>query len=203
MASPPTFRIRDAVPSPSNTDALFIGAAFDSCIPHLATVGSASQWGSQPITSRPKFLESRIKSIADASEYLRTRSGDPVRVLIIEAELASGEYLPVGSMTLRGNYFSQYLLEQEHLDGVTKGQSGDWMFLETLVTSFEEATKPYRKGAGAALARWAKEWAEELGLGVMFYESQGFVKVAPFEATKEGEAPWPGMFLRMDLGKKE
>jgi hypothetical protein len=165
----PTFRIRDAVPSPTNDDALFIAAAFDSCIPHLATIGSATQWGTQPISERPDFHEQRTTSIAEAAEYLSTGAGKPVRVLIIEAETPLGEWIPVGSSTLRGNYFSKYLFEQKHLDHETK-REGDWMFLEVLVTSFAEEVGPYRKGAGAALVGHAKAWAEELGMGVMFVD---------------------------------
>ncbi|KAK0623966.1 hypothetical protein B0T14DRAFT_536654 [Immersiella caudata] len=199
----PTFRIRDAVPSPTNDDALFVASAFDSCIPHLATIGSETQWGTQPISERPNFHEQRTSSIAEASEYLRTGAGMPVRVLIIEAETPSGEWVPVGSSTLRGNYFSKYLLEQKHLDHETK-REGEWMFLEVLVTSFAEETKPYRKGAGAALVRHAKAWAEELGMEVMFYEAQGFERVAGFEVERpDGRDPWPGMFLRMAFGEKK
>ncbi|KAK4442829.1 hypothetical protein QBC34DRAFT_223737 [Podospora aff. communis PSN243] len=213
----PTFRIRDAVPSPANDDALFIAAAFDSCIPHLATIGSATQWGTEPISERPNFHEQRTSSIAEAAEYLRTGAGKPVRVLIIDAETPSGGWVPVGSSTLRGNYFSKYLLEQKHLEHETK-REGNWMFLEVLVTSFSEEARPYRKGAGAALVKHAKAWAEELGMDVMFvdcwagnegklvkfYEAQGFEKVDGFEVERpDGRDPWPGMFLRMDIGKSD
>lgn len=169
------FRIRDAVPSPSNADAQFITSAFDSCIPHLATIGSASQWGTTPLSSaRPDFINRHITAIADAEKYGLTRSGSPVRVLIAEGILPNGDYIPVGAATLRGGYFSKYLFEQKHLEEIISkalaGERGGFMFLEILVTDFTETTKACRKGAGAALVKHAKGWAKELGLGVMYVD---------------------------------
>lgn len=171
-----SFHIRDALSSPQNTDAKFITSAFDSCIPHLATIGSATQWGTVPMSSaRPGFLTRHVTAIADAEKYRLTGSGSPVRVLIAEAVLPSGEYIPVGAMTLRGGYFPQYVLDRENLREITSralaGEEGEFMFLEILVTDFSEATKEYRKGAGAALVRYAREWVEEeLGMGVFYVE---------------------------------
>ncbi len=180
------FRIRDAVTSPSDTDAKFITSAFDSCIPHLATIGSATQWGSAPMSSRPDFLGRHAKAIADAEQYRLTGSGSAVRVLIAEALVplaagasAGGEesqaVVPVGAATLRGGYLPQYVKDQENLREITgkllAGEEGEFMFLEILVTDFSEATREYRKGAGAALVEFAREWAEkELGLGVMYVD---------------------------------
>lgn len=170
------FRIRDALPSPSNTDAKFITSAFDSCIPHLATIGSATQWGTTPLSVvRPDFITRHITAIADAEKYRLTGSGSPARVLIAEALLPSGEYIPVGAATLRGNYFPSYVSNQEHLRGITSralaGEEKGFMYLDVLVTDFSEATKEYRKGAGAALVKYAGEWAGgELGMGVMYVD---------------------------------
>jgi GNAT superfamily N-acetyltransferase len=181
---PSKFRIRDAVPSPANTDAQFITSAFDSCIPHLASIGSATQWGTTPLSSaRPDFITRHITSIADAEKYRLSGSGQPVRVLIAEALVPSttgegeGEdrYVPVGAATLRGGYFPSYVSGQEHLREVTgkalAGEEGGFMYLDILVTDFSEATKAYRKGAGAALVEFAREWAgRELGLGIMYVD---------------------------------
>ncbi|KAF2399019.1 hypothetical protein EJ06DRAFT_65993 [Trichodelitschia bisporula] len=170
------FRIRDAVPDASNTDAKFITSAFDSCIPHLATIGSASQWGTDSLSSaRPNLIDRYISAVADAERYRLTRSGPPVRVLIAEAHLPSGEYLPVGAATLRGGYISKYVLDQKHLQDVTSralaGEEGEFMFLETLVTDFSQATREYRKGAGAALVKYTREWVgTELGMGVIYLD---------------------------------
>ncbi|KAL2127801.1 hypothetical protein VTI74DRAFT_10152 [Chaetomium olivicolor] len=218
------FRIRDALPSPSNTDAKFITSAFDSCLPHLASIGSARQWGTTPLSSsRPHFLTRHVTAIADAEKYRLSGSGSPVRVLIAEALLppSGEEFIPVGAATLRGGYFPQYVLDQKHLQDITSralaGEEGKFMFLEILVTDFSESTKAYRKGAGAALVEYAREWAgRELGMGVMyvdcwagnegklvrFYETQGFKSVDGFVVEKPDGEKWPGMFLRMDLGNK-
>ncbi|KAJ4307228.1 hypothetical protein N0V88_000607 [Collariella sp. IMI 366227] len=138
-----SFRIRDALPTPTNTDAAFITSALDSCIPHLATIGSAAQWGSVSFSSaRPDMINRHISAIADASAYRSTGSGPPIRVLIAEAQSpASGEYVPVGSATLKG-----------YLPG--------------------------------------------------FYTAQGFEKVDGFVVKKPDGEKWPGMLLRMDLGKE-
>jgi len=190
----PTFRIRDALPSPPNTDALFIGAAFDSCIPHLVSIGSASQWGTQPFsTARPGSLSKLTGAIDEAASYRETGEGSTVRVLIIEAKKegkegeGEGGWIPVGSSTLRANYFPKYILDQKSLEEAIKGfstmgvgkengagkegrEGEEFMMLEVLVTDFREETKAYRRGAGAALVKHAKGWAEELGMGVMFVD---------------------------------
>ncbi|KAK3898277.1 hypothetical protein C8A05DRAFT_47349 [Staphylotrichum tortipilum] len=221
------FRIRDALPGPSNADAQFITAAFDSCIPHLATIGSATQWGTTPLSStRPGFLDRHIAAIADAEQYRLAGSRSlPVRVLIAEALVpppasASGAagtgegsskeivVVPVGAATLRGGYLPGYVRDQEHLQEITgrllSGEEGGYMFLEVLVTDFSEATSGYRKGAGAALVKFAREWAEtELGMGAMFYEAQGFQRIDGFVVEKPDGEKWPGMFLQMDFGKKD
>jgi GNAT superfamily N-acetyltransferase len=176
-----TFHIRDAAPSPSNTDAHFITAAFDSCIPHLSTIGSATQWGTTPLSAaRPGFTTRYITSIAEAEKSrlasYQPDSGVPVvRVLIAEAALPDGAgSIPVGAATLRAGYLPKYVLDQKHLEGVTKklmaGEEGPFMFLEVLVTDFSEATKPYRKGAGAALVEYAREWVRGLGMGAMYVD---------------------------------
>lgn len=177
-----TFHIRDAVPSPSNTDAHFITAAFDSCIPHLSTIDSATQWGTTPLSAaRPEFTTRHATAITEAEKSRlgnyqpEPDSGAPVvRVLIAEAGLPDGRYLPVGAATLRGGYLPKYVLEQKHLEGVTgrlmAGEEGPFMFLEILVTDFSEATKAYRKGAGAALVEYAREWVRGLGMGVMYVD---------------------------------
>ncbi|KAH6637256.1 hypothetical protein F5144DRAFT_510333 [Chaetomium tenue] len=218
MSTP--FHIRDALPSPTHTDAHFITAAFDSCIPHLSTIGSASQWGTTPLTAaRPDFVTRHITAIADAEESRQRNyhpdAGPVARVLIAEAPLPAGEgegegeggFIPVGAATLRAGYLPKYVLEQKHLEGVTGrlmgGEEGPFMFLEILVTDFREETKAYRKGAGAALVGYAKEWVRGLGMRVMFYEAQGFEKVDKFVVEKAGEEGWPGMFLRMDVGKQD
>ena len=187
------FLIRDALPNPSNTDAKFITAAFDSCIPHLATIGSATQWGTTPLSSaRPDFVDRHITAIADAerSRLAGSAGGPPVRVLIAEAlvpppaspgtgggEGSSQEtvLVPVGAATLRAGYLPGYVRDQEHLREITgrllRGDEGGYMFLEILVTDFGEATRGHRKGAGAALVKFAREWAErELGMGAMYVD---------------------------------
>ncbi|KAK4099189.1 hypothetical protein N658DRAFT_517464 [Parathielavia hyrcaniae] len=216
-----SFHIRDAVPSPSNTDAKFITSAFDSCLPHLATIGSANQWGTAPLsTSRPDLITRHITAIAEAERYRLSDKSDsgsssPVRVLIAEATLpppapeensldSESQSIPVGAATLRGGHLPRYVLDQEHLRDVTgralAGKEGPFMFLEVLVTDFSEATRAWRKGAGAALVGYAREWAgRELGMGVMFYEAQGFTRVDGFVVEKPNGEKWPGMFLRMDL----
>ncbi|KAM7206066.1 hypothetical protein V8F20_002848 [Naviculisporaceae sp. PSN 640] len=245
------FHIRPAVPSPTNDDAAWIVSAFDSCIPHLKSIGSAGQWGTKPLSvARPGLLQSRIDSIAESHAWALAGKGDPVKVVILEAEtsMPGGEEgrVNVGSMTLRGNYFAGYLTQggrsksklreggQEKeteallIEGTIKrererlerGESKGWMYLEVLVTSFDEGAKEFRRGAGAALVqsavRFAKDelglermyvdcWAGNGGRLVRFYEARGFEKVAlftvPLKVDERGDF-WEGMFLKMELGSK-
>ena len=71
---------------------------------------------------------------------------------------------------------SHYVRDQEHLREITGRllsgeEEGGFIFLEILLTDFSETTRGYRKGAGAALVQFAREWAErELGMGVMYVD---------------------------------
>ncbi|KAK4224641.1 hypothetical protein QBC38DRAFT_485017 [Podospora fimiseda] len=222
-----SFRIRDAVPSESNDDAKFTVSAFDSCIPHLSSIGSAAQWGTTPLsTVRPEFITRHVKAITDGENYRLTGEGAPIRVLIAEVELPPTDDSPgrlrVGSATLRAGYFPQYVLDQPHLREATSSAAKEekgFMYLDILVTDFSEATRPYRRGAGAALLQYAKNWVgKELGMQVMyvdcwagnegklvsFYEAQGFERVDGFVVEKpDNEEKWSGMLLRMDLRKEQ
>ncbi len=40
-------------------------------------------------------------------------------------------------------------------------------------------------------------------MGDSFYEAQGFQRVDGFVVEKPDAQNWPGMFLRMNLGKKD
>ncbi|KAK1757078.1 hypothetical protein QBC47DRAFT_378370 [Echria macrotheca] len=215
MTTPqPQFHIRDAVSSPSNTDAHYILSAFDSCIPHLATIGSATQWGSEPFSSRPNILSRPVSAIAAAETYRTKGEGDPVRVFIIEVPGGpEQENIQLGAAIYKANWFPEYIKSQPQFRDAVKAQK-KWMYLDMLVTEFSARTEGKRKGAGAALVRRGREWAREEGFDVMyvdcwagnegklvrFYESQGFKRVGAFEVEKPdtGEK-WPGMFLKMDL----
>ncbi|KAL2169375.1 hypothetical protein VTG60DRAFT_6081 [Thermothelomyces hinnuleus] len=232
------FRIRDAVPSPSDDDAKFITSAFDSSIPHLSSIGSAGQWGTAQLSvARPGFLARHATAIADAEAYRLASSGSgsgsnsgapikPVRVLIAEAALPGRDsdgdgdgnghgaeqqrYLPVGAATLRANYLPQYVLDQEHLRGVTgpllAGGAGDFMFLEVLITDFSEAARDYRKGAGAALVQYAKEWAgKELGMDVMYVDcwagnGEKLVRYVSFSSSSDSDQRLCSKFIATKEG---
>ncbi|KAK0648708.1 hypothetical protein B0T16DRAFT_408640 [Cercophora newfieldiana] len=224
------FHIRDALPSAENTDALFILGAFDSCIPHLATIGSATQWGPEPFSSRPNILDRPVSAIAAAETYRLEGKGDPVGVFIAEAASSADAdantendgstsregRVQVGAAVYKANCFPEYVKSQPQFEEVIQGQE-KWMYLDMLVTEFSAKTEGKRKGAGAALVKKGREWAEEEGFGVMFvdcwagnegrlvgfYESQGFERVGEFVVVKPGtEEKWPGMLLKMELRKE-
>ena len=190
-----TLHIRDAIPSPTHTDAKFILSAFDSSIPHLSQIGSADQWGTTPLSqSRPGALEKTIDSIADAAHFRNTGEGDAVRVLIAEAELSPApvtgtvtgtgkgeegerEVLPVGAATVRKGYLPAYVREQEHLmkaiNKLEQEEEKEFLYLEVLITDFTEKAKKFRKGTGAALVSYVKTWAEQMGWGAVLVDCWG------------------------------
>ncbi|KAK1753898.1 hypothetical protein QBC47DRAFT_32015 [Echria macrotheca] len=204
------FRIRDA--TTSEDDLNFLVAAFDSTLPHLATIGSGAQWGSIPFSQREGTYEQELKDLRAAEAYRLTREGPEFRILIAEAKDGNDKYIPVGWTTLRGEYLSPYLLEASALDHVTK-TAKNYLFMYVLVTDFRAGA--LRKGVGAALVQYAKAWAEELGKDVFyvdcwggndgklikFYEAQGFSRAGEFFKPRKDGTIWHGVFLSMNLKK--
>ncbi|KAH8721511.1 hypothetical protein GQ44DRAFT_829091 [Phaeosphaeriaceae sp. PMI808] len=214
------FHIRDeALPE----DADFILEAFDSTLPHLATIGSGAQWGSEPRSTE----ESSVERIRVAVEKARSSSSDNHAIFVAEVPIEDGldpvagrtrrdnanqQMLQVGAAVIKGS-FPVYVAEQKHLDAHVRAaiERADYIYLDTMISDFR--TGALRKGSGAALVRRVRQYGLEkrkaavyvdcwAGNGerlVGFYKSQGFVPIGDFQVEKDDGSQWPAKLLRMDI----
>ncbi|KAF2968370.1 hypothetical protein GQX73_g5231 [Xylaria multiplex] len=182
MASASPFHVRD-LEGPK--DVKFLIEAFDASLPQLASIGSGGQWGSQPFSERPTTKD-RIKIFEQALRYQLTGEGDPIRLFIIEAEIPSSavdelpepvhirtddagkKFLAVGSMMLSEGMYPHYVGRHFDNDAIRKELDGtrDYLYLEALITDFR--TGPWRKGAGAALIEYARQYCREKGKPILY-----------------------------------
>ncbi len=83
------FHIREVCHNPTDGD--FIVAAFDSALPHLASIGSGDQWGSTPFSERAEYRQRMYDSIplSEASR-LNQESSEHGRLFIAEVETHHG-----------------------------------------------------------------------------------------------------------------
>ncbi|EEP77663.1 predicted protein [Uncinocarpus reesii 1704] len=219
----PQFRIRQRA---GPDDAAFIAAAFDSTLPHLASIGSGKQWGTELWSQKENFTKEVQAAIHQSEVNRTTGEGEYVRVLIAEVEGAdldggSGSYredetgeklLMVGAAIIQ-KAFSPYLVSDPKCETIINEANArdDFIFLRALASDFR--TGSFRRGAGAALvdeikmharllgkkAVYVDCWAGNDGKLVAFYERQGFRVVAPFEIVQPDKPAWPGAFLRLDI----
>ena len=190
----PKFHIRPALPTPS--DIAFIASAFDSTLPYLSTIGSGAQWGAIPFSTRSGFNDETLLSLEQSESFRQTDKFEgedgAVRVFIAEAEtetdgpgasrggdddddVEGGEgsgkgRLPVGMITVREDFFAEFLRNQEVLQQEIC-RAKDFVYLEVLVTDY--SAKEKRNGAGAALIEHVKEYARERGKGAVYVDCWG------------------------------
>ncbi|KAH7136172.1 hypothetical protein B0J11DRAFT_597522 [Dendryphion nanum] len=217
----PEFHIRGEV-LPEDAD--FILEAFDSTQPHLASIGSGTQWGTEPMSKRDGSAE-RIRS---AVEKARSGSSDKYAIFIAEVHVDDGidagtgriridrpnlQLLQVGAAIVHQGSFPDYVAKQQHLDALVceATERADYLYLYALVSDYR--TGSMRKGAGAVLAQRVRDYAQEKGKAVVyvdcwagngeklveFYKSQGFVPVGGYDLKKDDGTIWPGKLLRMDI----
>jgi hypothetical protein len=171
------FHIRDeALPE----DADFILEAFDSTLPHLASIGSGTQWGSEPLSTK----ESYVERIRVAVEKARSGTSDNDAVFIAEVPVDGGldpvtgrarrdrvnqQMLQVGAAIVQGS-FPLYVAEQQHLDARVRAaiERTDYIYLFVMVSDFRAGA--LRKGAGAALAQRVRQYALEKGKAVVYVD---------------------------------
>ncbi|KAF2789395.1 hypothetical protein K505DRAFT_284490 [Melanomma pulvis-pyrius CBS 109.77] len=214
------FHIRDeALPE----DAEFILEAFDSTLPHLASIGSGAQWGSEPRSKN----ESSVKRIRGAVEKARSGTSDSDAVFVAEVPVDDGlvpvggrtrrdkdnqQMLQVGAAVVEGS-FPAYVADQQQLAARVQAavERADYIYLFVMISDFRVGA--LRKGAGAALAQRVRQYALEKGKTavyvdcwsgngerlVEFYKSQGYVPVDDFQGKKDDGSIWHGKLLRLDL----
>ncbi|KAI6084813.1 acetyltransferase [Hypoxylon rubiginosum] len=221
------FHIREVCHNPTDGD--FIVAAFDSALPHLASVGSGDQWGSTPFSERAEKRQRMYDCIplSEASR-LNQEGSERGRLFIAEAEAhdrsdlqglsfrigdRGNRFLSVGAAFVREKWWPGYVRTHDSTKSICENADAGGMFcyLEVLISDFRTGTA--RKGAGAALLQRARAysvsrgakalfldcWAGNSGSLVQFYTGQGFVQVADFSTERPDSDAWPGSLLKLEL----
>jgi hypothetical protein len=180
------FNIRTTLSSPS--DGEFVLSAFDAALPHLASIGSCEQWGSDPLSANPERC-ARVHAWITASEsYRRTGSGEPVRAFIAEARLPSlspslfdkeletrtdgegREWISVAAAVVKEGYFPAYVAEQPQFEELVKEEreKDGSVYLEAMISDFR--TGELRKGSGVAMLVAVKSYAATRKARVLFVD---------------------------------
>ena len=187
MSAPhPRFYVRDAGLAPD--DSQFIVEAFDSALPYLESIGSSSQWGSQPFSEKEGYLQETSKDVEQSEEFRLTRKGDPIRIFIAEVDAPSnaGDELPgvrcrvtaggetrmaVGVAQIKHDYVPGYVASIAHLQPVLAGikEKGSFGYVEVVVTDFRVGA--HRKGAGLELLDFARQYARNKGFKTLLVDS--------------------------------
>lgn len=179
-----TFNIREICQNPQ--DGNFILAAFDSALPHLASVGSSGQWGSQPFSEREDSRE-RIMAWIHTSEAFRLgkEGSEPRRLYIAEVEVDGDRdleglsartdvhgqrFLSVAAAGVREHWWPDYIKNMEEMKPIIEkaDSDGNAFYLEILISDFR--TGSARKGAGAALLDKVKDYSISRGAKVLFLD---------------------------------
>ncbi|KAI0156480.1 acetyltransferase [Xylariaceae sp. FL1272] len=232
---PPTSKI--SIRLSTEADAQFMMDAFDAALPALAARGSGAQWGSTPFRELPPDQqEKRSKMVRQAMKFQATGEGNPIRIYIAEKEITQEEfdsfkqpvytrdgedgkkYLAVAYVRLSEDYLPDYiaaLIETQEAVKKELGGKKDYVYLEALIADFR--TGEYRKGAGAALIKFAKEyclekkkptlyldsWAGNEGTLIKYYTGQGFSLFDEFRGPKPDGSEWHGAVYRMDVKEEK
>ncbi|KAK1455021.1 acetyltransferase [Colletotrichum melonis] len=190
--------VRDA--SLASHDADFIVEAFDSTLAPLAAMGSGAMWGSQPFSQKDGFVEENLKDVATSERYRSTGEGDALRIFIAEVEVESPagtaaitphdagqdepgpryrtaedgkRYVSVGAAFVRTNWLPSHVERQfdkeEKIRDELGGKKDGFVYLDVIVTDYR--TGQYRKGAGEALIRQAKEHGVAEGMQVLYVDA--------------------------------
>ncbi|KAI0965071.1 acetyltransferase [Xylaria arbuscula] len=187
MSTTPIFHVRGLHGFEDNQ---FMIDAYDSTLPHLASLGSGGQWGSTKFAERDNAGD-RAKVVTNALRYQETGEGDPVLMFIIEAEVPSASInevpasvranirtdeagrtlLPVGTVMLSDGIYPFYVgrhFDQPALKDALEA-SRDYIYVEALITDFRAG--PWRKGAGAVLIEHSRKFARERGRRALYADA--------------------------------
>ncbi|OAL47293.1 hypothetical protein IQ07DRAFT_590145 [Pyrenochaeta sp. DS3sAY3a] len=186
----PEFHIRT---TPLQTDTPFILEAFDSALPHLASIGSAAQWGTTPRSTQPVFVEHVRASVAAAQS-----ASTEAAVFVAEVALTpgleksrldsnlnvegDGDAAGAGAQAPRvrkdadtpypmlqvaaaalTGEFAAYVLAQEHLKPLVAGAIESADFLYLSVLVSDFRAGEMRRGAGGALMAQVRAYARGRG----------------------------------------
>ncbi|KAH9864327.1 hypothetical protein J1614_010261 [Plenodomus biglobosus] len=171
------FHIRDEA-QPEDAD--FILEAFDSALPHLASIGSEKQWGLKPRSTQKVFVD-RIRAAVGKA---RSGNSDSDAVFIAEVPVDDDRYvgaasvrriggnqrmLKIGGAIVQG-FFPSYVLEQPNLEAYVREavERADSIYLSVMVSDFRVGA--LRKGAGALLAKRVRQYALENGKAAVYVD---------------------------------
>lgn len=172
-----TFHIREEV---LLEDVQFILEAFDSTLPHLASIGSGAQWGSEPRSTQ----ESSIKRMQEAIEKARSGTNDTDAVFVAELPVDNSldlgiarvrrhkdgqRLLQVGAAVTEGS-FPAYITGQPNLTAFVQAamERTDFLYLFVLISDFRAGA--LRKGAGTVLTERVKQYAREKGKAAVYLD---------------------------------
>lgn len=164
------FHIRDSTQDPEKDIATALSIA-DSTLPHLETIGSVGQWGTEPFSKRPEFVQVVRDTVYQAETYRSTGEGPPRRMYLAEVE-TDGEKKPVGFVTTHENWFADYVEAREEYQEVireAKALPQGWTYLHALYSDFN-AAPDVRRGCGAVLVDKVKEHVRSLGKDLVFVD---------------------------------
>jgi GNAT superfamily N-acetyltransferase len=164
------FRIRDSTQDPEKDIAAALSIA-DSTLPHLATIGSEGQWGSQPFSQRPKSVQMIRDTVYQAERYRTTGEGPAKRIYLAEVQM-DGEMKTVGFVTVHEDWFADYVEPRdEYQEAVREAKAlpQGWTYLHALYSDFS-APPEVRRGCGAVLVDKVKEHVRALGKDLVFVD---------------------------------
>ncbi|RYC62596.1 hypothetical protein CHU98_g3622 [Xylaria longipes] len=179
------FHIREVCHNPTDGD--FIVAAFDSALPHLASVGCGDQWGSTPFSERAEYRRRMYDSIplSEASRLNQDGNSEHARLFIAEVETHhasdlqglsfrtddhGNRFLSVGAAFVRENWWPGYLKAHDSTKSIFENANADGAFcyVELLISDFRTGTA--RKGAGAALLQSARAYSVSRGAKALYLD---------------------------------
>ncbi|KAM0263052.1 hypothetical protein ACHAQJ_001431 [Trichoderma viride] len=180
------FHIRQVCHNP--TDGAFIVAAFDSALPHLASVGSGDQWGSTPFSERADYRQrmydsiplseaSRLDQEGSISEHGRlfiaevqveAQHGSDLQGLSLRTDDDGNRFLAVGAAFVREKWWPGYVKAHDSTKSIIENADGASFYVEFLITDFRTGTA--RKGAGAALLQRARAYSVSRGAKALYLD---------------------------------
>ncbi|WP_225834062.1 GNAT family N-acetyltransferase [Streptomyces sp. NK08204] len=152
---------------------LIIGM-FDSSVAWLVSQGRTRQWGSEPLSPNPKFVEMVEGYVSRGTPYIAEVDGVPAATLTLSS--APGPYLEPADEPER---YIHLLASDRRFKGHGAGAA--------LLAHAAEVTRQ----AGISLLR-VDCYAGDDGKLVAFYEKNGFI---PTESFTHGPEAWPGQVL--------
>ncbi|MEU9475601.1 GNAT family N-acetyltransferase [Streptomyces sp. NPDC048191] len=152
-------------------------AMLDSSVEWLVSQGRTEQWGTEPLSQRPRTVESVVGYMDEGTAYLAEIDGVPAATLILTD--APGAYLSRLPSPGEPERYIHWLASDRRFKGRGAGAA--------LLAHAAEVTRR----AGVSLLR-VDCYAGADGKLVAYYEANGFT---PTQTYTAGENDWPGQVL--------